>query len=66
MNRVCLFRPPDVTVCFIHQMSLFDDADESFIKMLSKHVRLVIFRRGDYIVRKHDMGSDVFFIHLGT
>ena len=50
---------------FCRQMSLFEDADESFIKMLSKYVKPVIFRRGDYIVRKFDMGSDVYFIHQG-
>ena len=47
------------------QMSLTKDADESFIKMLSKEVKPVMFRRGDFILRKHDMGSEVYFIHQG-
>ena len=55
----------NVTSDFVRQMSLFDNADSSFIKMLSKFVKPQLYRATDYIVRKHDTGSDVYFIHQG-
>ena len=46
-------------------MAMFEDVEESFIKMLANRVQRLFFLRGDYIIRKDDIGTDVYFIHKG-
>ena len=46
-------------------MAMFEDVEESFIKMLANRVQRLFFLRGDFIIRKDDIGTDVYFIHKG-
>ncbi|XP_013389400.1 potassium voltage-gated channel subfamily H member 6, partial [Lingula anatina] len=47
-------------------VALFENADVGFVKMLSRSIKPVLFLKGEYVVRKHDIGSEMFFIHHGA
>ena len=46
-------------------MKMFADVEESFIKMLANRVHRLYFLKGDYVIRKDDVGTDVYFIQKG-
>jgi hypothetical protein len=48
------------------KISLFHNADQVFIRALSRCIRPIFFLRGEYIVRKYDIGTKMFFIYRGS
>ena len=60
----------DVTISLyddiIKNISLFHKTEVSFVKTLSRRIRPMFFLKGEYIVRKHDIGNEMFFIHRGA
>ena len=60
----------DVTMSLYHEVlsriSLFQDVEVSFIKILSMYIKPMYFLKGEYLVRKFDIGSEMFFIHRGA
>lgn len=50
----------------IEKVPIFKGASNAFIKEIILHLEPVVFTPGDYIVRKGDMGFDMFFISKGS
>ena len=46
-------------------MEVFNGVPDSFIKLLCRSVKPAIFREGDFIFRKLEVGTDIYFIHRG-
>ncbi|RMX52129.1 hypothetical protein pdam_00015157 [Pocillopora damicornis] len=49
-----------------NQVPLFEGTEIGFLKMLSMKVKPVYFLAKEYIVRKGDIGQEMYFIHRGT
>jgi hypothetical protein len=49
----------------IDKVPLFKDADVGFVRMLSLVIKPYVFLRNEYIVRKGDIGQEMFFVHRG-
>lgn len=49
----------DVKLLFTNQVSVFEETDIGFLKMLSMKMKPVYFLAGDYILRKGDIGQEV-------
>ncbi|XP_070566365.1 uncharacterized protein [Ptychodera flava] len=50
----------------INQVPLFQNTEIGFQKMLSMCIKPTMYLAKEYIVRKHDIGSEMFFIHRGV
>ncbi|XP_064635102.1 uncharacterized protein LOC135492519 [Lineus longissimus] len=50
----------------IGKVALFEGTEVSFMKMLSRCIKPVLYQKGDYVVRKFDIGSEMFFINRGV
>ncbi|XP_077978719.1 uncharacterized protein LOC144434138 [Glandiceps talaboti] len=50
----------------INKVPLFQNTEIGFQKMLSMCIKPVYYLATDYVVRKHDIGSEMFFIHRGV
>lgn len=49
----------------ISSISLFRDTERSFIKTISRCIKPVLFLKGEFIVRKFDIGREMYFVHRG-
>lgn len=50
----------------ISSISLFHDTERSFIKTISRCIKPVHFLKGEFIVKKFDIGREMYFIHRGA
>lgn len=50
----------------LKKVALFKDCTTSFLKQLAINTSIHSYRKGDYIVRKGDVSSDMFFIVHGS
>ncbi|CAH1786243.1 unnamed protein product [Owenia fusiformis] len=50
----------------ISKVSLFQNTEVGFTKMLSRCIKPMLFLKGEYVVRKFDIGSTMYFIHRGS
>ncbi|XP_058949071.2 uncharacterized protein [Pocillopora verrucosa] len=50
----------------IERVPLFEGTEIGFLKMLSMKMKPVYFLAKEYIVRKGDIGQEMYFIHRGT
>ncbi|KAJ7372502.1 hypothetical protein OS493_019011 [Desmophyllum pertusum] len=50
----------------IERVPLFEDTEIGFLKMLSMKMKPVYFLSKEYVVRKGDIGQEMYFIHRGT
>lgn len=55
----------DVCLCLNSKISLFENAEPSFIRALARVIRPVYLLRGEYIIRTKDMSFNMFFIYRG-
>ena len=66
---ICVMKPQSglviITLFLTPQVPLFAAADESFLRHLAQKVNQMLCMPGDYIVRKGDVGQEVFFIQHG-
>lgn len=50
----------------IESVPLFQSTEISFTKMLSLYIKPLLLPKGEYIVRKGDIGEEMFFINRGV
>lgn len=50
----------------ISKISLFSGTEKSFIKTLSRCIKPIIILKGEFIVKKFDIGREMYFIHHGS
>jgi CRP-like cAMP-binding protein len=50
----------------IDQVPLFQNTEIGFTKLLALSIKPIIFLKSEYIVKKGDIGSEMFFINRGT
>eukprot|EP00127_Corallochytrium_limacisporum_P003074 Clim_evm3s146 gene=Clim_evmTU3s146 len=49
----------------IAKVPLFKTGDIGFLRMLPLVINPVLYLAGEFVVRKGDMGTTMFFVHLG-
>ncbi|ORZ33163.1 cyclic nucleotide-binding-like protein, partial [Catenaria anguillulae PL171] len=49
----------------ISKVPLFQDTEIGFMRMLSLALQPVLFLPNEYVVKKGDIGSEMFFLHAG-
>ena len=47
------------------QIPLLEGAEESFLRSVSMEIKQTLFIPGDHIVRKGEVGKEVYYIHKG-
>ena len=50
----------------LRRVNLFENTSVGFLRMLSLVVQPMLFLPEEYVVRKGDIGSEMFIIHRGT
>ena len=58
---MCLFLYRDM----IYKVTLFEKAEIGFIRCLVTRLRPQLFPEGEYIVRKNDIGREMYFVQRG-
>ena len=58
---MCLYLYRDM----IYKVSLFEKAEFGFIRCLVTRLRPQLFPEGEYIVRKNDIGREMYFVQRG-